>query len=416
MKKTFLFLFFTLPELICAQSVQMARQYSYPLTDVVFNNDSAHPKLSAMSYFSCCTIDSAVYTSPLPFSFSTWAVNHSTGNSSDTYLKVDLVGASGNPVVYSDTVTLAPGDSVQIHTASVSKPGMELDYALLQLYENNTLTDLDTLPLVLKGIDEATLSQCFGLPDNYFGTDELGDDESGIALLFPLDKHVEIKGVTITLGPNTIPGGDFLIQVFDSNAFNPQTGFNGSPVLQQSFSITGLNAPLGRAEMRTFLFNNSIVHETFGYVWLRVLAFSNSGTTPIEIGNSKRIEPGQDAAWFYNRNSSQWKRNTDTTAEINNPVITVETFILHKDLIGIKESEWNSFSFYPNPAKESVWIKMPGNWQEAQYSIYTSNGIKVMQGNIKPDESIRINRMQAGCYWICLEYKDTKHIEKLFVE
>ncbi len=54
------------------------------------------------------------------------------------------------------------------------------------------------------------------------------------------------------------------------------------------------------------------------------------------------------------------------------------------------------FAFYPNPANDFIWFKMPEHWQK--FIIYSPDGKIIVSG--KPVSPLSIQQLVAGCYFL----------------
>ena len=83
------------------------------------------------------------------------------------------------------------------------------------------------------------------------------------------------------------------------------------------------------------------------------------------------------------------------------------------DLTGIDLHEPFSFSVYPNPANEMIWIKSSN--YPFQIKIYDITGGLIYQENIKTARPIKIKKLAPGTYVLELNFSGQKLVKKLII-
>ncbi len=399
-----------------AQQLRFGRAYKYNLVDIKYGNPEG-PSMSSFTYENCCWWDSLNtnrYTKPAPVSFGAWVVNTTHLVKHNVYLKVH----SSIAVLYSDTISLQPGDSIKLVTPSLKT--VWLQGASFYLYEGTNLITQDSLPINQNGtIGNSRLSHYFGDPDNFIGTTALGDDGAGFAILYPMDPNVALTGFSIlTGGTNSVAGGDVLIEIYDSSAFTPN-GFVGNPLYTSQLNLYMASG------WRTEHFSNWVYLNTNAskvkYIWLVVKLFSNGGFNSVEIGNSQKGIPSDNSIWYLNvKGNSLWKKANDTTEHLMNPIFHLNTFVPHWDPapfdFTINEEETKSLSILPNPASHSIRISLPQSWRKASIKVFSLSGHLVLETQLTSGESLNTSALKPGFYLLSAEEKGVKRTVKLLIE
>ena len=75
----------------------------------------------------------------------------------------------------------------------------------------------------------------------------------------------------------------------------------------------------------------------------------------------------------------------------------------------IEELSNNSFSFYPNPVYDILYIDSKNNSNNCKLSIYTLNGEKVLETEIR--DTIDISQLSSGIYYVVVNDKRYKLIK-----
>jgi hypothetical protein len=397
-----------------AQQLRFGRAHGYNLMDIRYGNPDG-PAMSSFTYVNCCWWDSvgiSTYTKPLPARFSAWVVNPTNSIKHQVYLKVESYPSA----VYSDTVSLNPGDSIKLQTAVFKT--IRLYGSDFYLYEGVNLLAHDSLRINQDGsINDSRLSHYFGEADNFIGTPALGHDGGGFAVLYPIDPRVAITGFSIfTGGSNTISGGDVLIELYDSAQFIPSIGL-GSYFLREELSInnaTGWNTV-------SFYNQTHVSGSKVNYIWVVVRLFSNGGFNTIEVGNSQKVLPGDQCIWYLNtKGNNLWKNSTDTTEHIMNPLFHLNTFVSHWDPaprdFSLGESTSNNFRVLPNPGSTSINLLLPPDWKKAEVKVYSLQGKLILEDRINADERLDVSKLSSGLFLLSAEENGTQLTTKLMIE
>lgn len=403
-----------------AQNLRFAKAYGHKLLDVEYNNNPNGTKMSSMNYFRCCyhpldSIGISSYADPVPIKFGAWVVNNTNSIKQDVYLKTQ----SGSFIRYSDTVSLNSGDSVKLmNTKSIIS--LYVSGTTYSLYEGNLLIEQDNLSINQEpSIDESKLSACFGPSENFMSTEDLGDDAAGFAIPYFIDGAVRLDSLSFHLGPNTVAGGDIWVGLYDSAAFNGSQ-FVGTPFYSGALSIRNSN----NGGWQSLYLDGGIFTPNKGvsHIWVVIQLFSNSGTSPIELGNSKKVIQGQDAVWFFNaKRNTVWKRASDTTSYIMNPVMHFKTFIYHHPPpppgIGLHEqSEITSLKIHPNPASGGIRIELPEHWDTATLKIFSLGGSLLLERKVVSGEMLSTVTLKPGMYLLHASENGQQQSVKLLIE
>lgn len=398
---------------IQGQNMRFARSYGHNLLDLIYTQDSTRPKLSNMDYMRCC-VANFNFTDPLPIQFGAW-VKNSSNTVQTTYLKLLLKHGNQTLQLYSDTVSANPGDSLKLQCTPIQHHALK--GARYMLYANNTLIDQDSISLNKEatGINHSKLVQYFGPKDSEISTNVLGDDGSGVALLYPVDQGTSIEGVSFYISPSSSLGGDMLFRVYDSAAFSPTTGFSGTPLLITQQRITQYGwQQVNFTNGPSFPVGNALKH-----VWLCINFFSNGGFSPVALGSSNKILPGRNAVWFFNaKRNTFWKSARDSSSYINNPLAHLNIFIYHIDPINLNENTTElRMRLFPNPAQNRVQIQLPDVWKSAHLSIVSLTGSVVLrQEDIASGENLMTQTLEPGMYVVQATNNGRRIHTKLLIE
>lgn len=88
-------------------------------------------------------------------------------------------------------------------------------------------------------------------------------------------------------------------------------------------------------------------------------------------------------------------------------------------IVGTNEQKQidNSISFSPNPANDYISIHAPDFSDKANYQIYNSSGLRLMEGEIKLSKTyIDISSLPRGVYFVRLQNQNTVEVMKMLKE
>jgi hypothetical protein len=110
------------------------------------------------------------------------------------------------------------------------------------------------------------------------------------------------------------------------------------------------------------------------------------------------LKPG-DQVLSVKRVNNFFIETTDAASELN-----ISDNMISLATTSARPSNANSFSIYPNPAKNNVTLKLANGQKEYSYQIIDMNGKQVKTGLIRSSESnIPIEKLRSGSYFIRLE-------------
>jgi hypothetical protein len=110
------------------------------------------------------------------------------------------------------------------------------------------------------------------------------------------------------------------------------------------------------------------------------------------------LKPG-DQVLSVKRVNNFFIETTDAASELN-----ISDNMISLATTSARPSNANSFSIYPNPARNNVTLKLANGQKEYSYQIIDMNGKQVKTGLIRSSESnIPIEKLRSGSYFIRLE-------------
>lgn len=93
------------------------------------------------------------------------------------------------------------------------------------------------------------------------------------------------------------------------------------------------------------------------------------------------------------------------------------SFFSVTSFLSTSETDTNSFSIFPNPAKDEVNIKLKKQSDSGKYTMYDMSGKLVKTGEIKGNTKVRIEGFQTGNYVITVQLQNGEiHNEKLIIK
>lgn len=133
-----------------------------------------------------------------------------------------------------------------------------------------------------------------------------------------------------------------------------------------------------------------------------------------EIGT---IDNTGTITWGYDAPSSI----TTFGEDMNGELYTIYGNVLYKivDTLGADEFSKNGFSLYPNPAKETVFVKSTTDIMAAKIELFDMSGKLLLSKNVDtmPEHSIPVSGLAKGMYVVSVETAEGKRFNtKLAVE
>ena len=93
------------------------------------------------------------------------------------------------------------------------------------------------------------------------------------------------------------------------------------------------------------------------------------------------------------------------------------SFFSVTSFLSTSETDTNSFSIFPNPAKDEVNIKLKKQSDSGKYTMYDMSGKLVKTGEIKGNTKVRTEGFQTGNYVITVQLQNGEiHNEKLIIK
>lgn len=335
-----------------------------PAHDIIFDGDGANSKHGIMALGQATTIgmDGNI-------------LNYGTVTQTNVKLKVEIEDDNGTNITTLTSATggtIAENDTLDFNTAFTSQtwtPTAAGSYNLIYSMTSDSSgvagfeAPLDTFTLnvtanTLHSIDWNAFS-------NNIGTEELGDDGSGLAsrLYFPNanvgapTNHVYLENLDIRFSTQSAAGGEVLVEIQDSS-IDLATTFNNAPIFSNSFDVTAaMVGGTGTFDLRDSVYNTwKDEWELFGRkldannsYYMVAYLFSNSGVSPVQIANDQTFPQPSLSGIMFNVDDNRWYVGYTTGLDMNAPWLRARFADTPDANIGLNEESSIDFNVYPNP-------------------------------------------------------------------
>ncbi|NVK04221.1 MAG: T9SS type A sorting domain-containing protein [Flavobacteriia bacterium] len=396
-----------------------------PPHDMIFDNDGSNSKYGIM------TLKQA-----RPISFDGNILNFGGMTQTNVRLEIDILDGNNNNVqsLSSTSVTL-PSDSIADYTVmnTVSwTPQTTGTYRVIYSALSDSVNGVDydaprdTFTIY---VTDSLWSLDFNVFDNRFGTDDIGADNSALAVRHELMNDERLFGVDIWLSATTVAGGLVEVTVYDTTGFSFTNGFPTNALAYSQHTVTGqdvasrmMRVPLSDANGNPIYLDAS----NTGAYYIVVTLFSNADANPINIRNSQTFEePPASAIMYYTISNPRWYTGFTGSLDLNAPHIRAITCPASNAAacmsISIDEIDLaNDIQLYPNPANEFVNIEFGDVNGEMGVRVVDVQGRTVLESNEMAVEGTvlpyDLSTLKPGIYILTLSHENSVSSFRLTVE
>lgn len=396
-----------------------------PPHDIIFDNDGLASKYGVMTL-----------KQSRPISFDSNILNFGKSTQNNVRLNVEILDDNDNVVqsLTSPSVTLLPdsvADYTVLNTTSWTPTTLgtyRVVYSALSDSVNGVdyVAPRDTFALF---VTDSLWSLDFNRFDNRFGTDDIGADNSAIAVRYELENEERLFGVDIWLSATSVAGGVVEVSVYDTTGFDFINGFPTQPLAFTQYTVTGQD--VARRVIRVALDdgNGHPVYlddaSTQAY-YIVVRLFSNNDANPINIRNSQTFtQPSRSAIMYYTISNPRWYTGFENSLDLNAPHIRAITCPAANAAtcmsISIDEVDLsNDIKLYPNPASEFVNIEFGQVTGELNIRVVDVQGRIVAEGTEIAVEGTTVpfdlSMLKPGIYILTVNQNESVSSFRLTVE
>ncbi|GGH66455.1 MAG: T9SS type A sorting domain-containing protein [Bacteroidetes bacterium] len=327
-------------------------------------------------------------------SFDSNILNFGWDTQSNVALEVRILDGGNNVVqtLNSSTVSLASGavaDYSVMNTAAWTPSG-EDNYKIVYIAKSDSVTSLvaDTFDIY---VTDSMMSLDFNSFDNRFGTANIGDDGSAVAVRMDLVQDERLFATDIYLSTATVPGGVIEVTVYDSTGFDFTNGFPTQPLAYYQHTITQTDVDNGffRADLTgNDGFPVYLSTSNTGAYYIVATFFSNAGANAIAIANDQTFpQPAMSAIMYYTLSSPRWYTGFSNSLSLNAPLIRAITCPASAAAtcmtIGVEEVSIESqVTVGPNPADDKVFVNFGDDFSgDFNYEVVDLQGRVIMSAN-----------------------------------
>lgn len=396
-----------------------------PPHDIIFNNDGLASKYGIM------TLKQA-----RPISFDANILNFGGVAQSNVHLEIDILDGNGNNVqsLTSPSANVAPNgiaDYNIINTTSWT-PNTTGTYDIVYSALSDSVNGVDypaprdTFRIY---VTDSLWSLDFNTFDNRFGTDDIGADNSALAVRHELMNDERLFGVDIWLSNTTVAGGLVEVTVYDTTGFDFINGFPTTALAYSQHTVTAqdvasrvMRVPLADANGHPVYLDNS----TTGAYYIVVTMFSNADANPINIRNSQTFsQPSTSALMYYTVANPRWYSGFTGSLDLNAPHIRAITCPASNAAacmsISIDEVDLsNDIKLYPNPASEYVNIEFGEVNGEMDIRVVDVQGRIVLESTETAVEGTTVpfdlSTLKPGIYILTMSHENSVSSFRLTVE
>ncbi len=436
MKQTLLFFVLLYSVVSHSQNLELVWHKGQPPVDVWYNSDDTHIKLSDHTHGLSCIHSNNGSKHSLAFRAN--IANTSSVTLSDVQFQVDLYNTSNQLLhtLYSNTVSAILSHDTLDYSFFTTDSIMTTDYfgplPVFQYDQHHYVCSinhngsnsgpLDTIsfkPFETWGHNPG-LSMDFGNYGNPFGTDQLGTDGGGFAVLLPYSCPTFTASFELVVSPNTVDGGDIEVVVYDSTGFSANGVFS-NVLLYESFPVIrdSLNPNLIKGEFDFNAFDaldQELATNGVRYYWFAFFLFSNSGNHPIEIFNDTLVQQPSTSCMYFSGDDAQWYPAENATW-FSSPALTFKLYEVHGDpSVTVEGIHKDEIKFYPNPADTHISFSLPDSGP-AELMLFNMQGQIVKEVKVlSPEYRVSVEDLPAGPYLVhILQKGEIVHSEKLLL-
>lgn len=239
--------------------------------------------------------------------------------------------------------------------------------------------------------------------------------------IFGSTPRLVIQGQTISASTNYSNQAlfdPFLNQTSPASLSITQTN-NGSDIqLRIAIKTEAINS-LGNLRLYAALKENQVNYaapngEDIHYDVFRKSFFSNDGMQVNLAENGDSVIINGTLALNNDWNQDQLSAIVILQEEDSKEVVQAGEQNTPEEILSINTPK-NSISIYPNPANNFVTIKSPNN-TKGNYQIYNALGKIVTEGSFIGTNNISLSEIQAGIYFVKIQYASSNFVERLFIQ
>lgn len=366
-----------------------------PQQDILFNGSGPYPKLGHISLQQI-----------VPISFDCNVRNYGEKTQTNVQMQVEIYNGTSLVTTLNNATpitSLASLDTVTYvdFVTPTWTPTIAGEYQIVYTFKSDSITSMmatrDTFNLF---VTEESGTALDGTPErtsldrndifNSIGTNNtsIGTDGGALGVMLPFENpdqggsKIALYGVELGLSGTGVAGGDVQIEIYDTTGFVLTTGFAGSAIVSQQFTVnTGGTAAVERFDFTNGAGATGPVLLDPGTYYFVVYMFSNGGTNTIRIFNDRGFEQGFSSI-FYSTTQSRWFTGFLDSRSISSPFIRAITD--NYDGIGLNETSTNSLSVYPNPTNGNVNITLA---EGGKYQVEVVD----LVGHVVSTEEVTVN-------------------------
>ncbi len=387
-----------------------------PAHDIIFDGDGANSKMGIMALGQATSIGMDANI-----------VNYGTVTQTNVKLQVNIEDDNGTNITTLTSATggtIAENDTLDFNTLFTSQtwtPTAAGSYNFIYSMTSDSSgvagfeAQLDTFTLnvtnnTLHSIDWNAFS-------NNIGTEELGDDGSGLAsrLYFPnpnvdTTDYIYLENLDIRFSTQSDAGGEVLVEIQDTS-IDLATSFNNAPLFSGTFDVTtAMVGGTGTFDLRDSVWNAWLgEYELFGReldannsYYMVAYLFSNGGASPVQIANDQTFTQPSLSGIMFNVDDNRWYVGYTTGLDMNAPWLRAR-FAENPDAnIGLEEAKSNEYNVYPNPVLGndfSLQIAEEGNYT---LELVNLTGQLVQTSNIHTERNevkkVDVSSLAKGVY------------------